>query len=349
MWIETSLQPVVRALVLAAITCLAMVAFAQDADPVAFIYPAQDKDLGPDNDLMDYLRKNTTSHIRFEDGRRFNYQDVITDVLKYSKDGTRYVARLTPYAYVAAELQGADFEVLATYVSKATGTVTYHSYLVVRGETAGDPYKFSTAPTQRDVIEYLEKPKPVKPTDPPPVWSPRTFVYHDKFSTSSYFVPSVFFRANRIFNTAPGAGGTLNPITVVERSDKKSSELIRMVANREADIAAVWDGTKKSFESDPKHAGLMANLRFIEIPTALPNDLLVCSKNLPLAQKEELRAAIRGMKGCSNGKPAFGGADSDFACWMDIGDAGEASKALVGLRREAIAPPASVTVRIRLA
>ena len=43
-----------------------------------------------------------------------------------------YLARITPYAYVAAEMLGAKLTILAVYQSAATQDMTYHSYFVVR-------------------------------------------------------------------------------------------------------------------------------------------------------------------------------------------------------------------------
>src|SRR6185503_20985701 len=47
------------------------------------------------------------------------------------RDSVPYLARMTPYACVTAEMLGAHFEILATYKSNATGSTTYHSYFVV--------------------------------------------------------------------------------------------------------------------------------------------------------------------------------------------------------------------------
>ena len=44
----------------------------------------------------------------------------------------RYLARITPYAYVAAEMLGAKLNILAVYKSAATHSTTYNSYFVVR-------------------------------------------------------------------------------------------------------------------------------------------------------------------------------------------------------------------------
>ena len=45
--------------------------------------------------------------------------------------GRGYLARITPLAYVAAEMLGAKLNILAVYQSAATNDTTYHSYFVV--------------------------------------------------------------------------------------------------------------------------------------------------------------------------------------------------------------------------
>ena len=87
-------------------------------------------------------------------------------------DNRQYFVRMTPYAFVAAEMLGARLEVLATYESVATGTTTYRSCFVVNAK------KFQGFPATMDGIhDYLRRlPKPAR------------FVYHDKFSASSYLL-----------------------------------------------------------------------------------------------------------------------------------------------------------------
>ena len=68
-------------------------------------------------------------------------------------DGS-YVARVTPYALVAAELLGANVQVLGTYVSQATGRTTYQSYFVVARN------RFSQPPELPDLVRMLRGAKP---------------------------------------------------------------------------------------------------------------------------------------------------------------------------------------------
>ncbi len=104
-----------------------------------------------------------------------------------------YLARLTPYACVVAELQGAKFDIVATYSSRATReknslnpALTYHSYFVVN--PAASKYSFSEIPTLREINDFLQA-------------SSRSFLYHDKFSASSYFIPLNHFRSQRIISS----------------------------------------------------------------------------------------------------------------------------------------------------
>ncbi len=50
-----------------------------------------------------------------------------------------------------------------------------------------------------------------------------------------------------------------------------SSELVRRVARGQTDFAAVWDGTKAKFEPGGKEHELGEKVRFIQLPTLLPN------------------------------------------------------------------------------
>lgn len=274
-----------------------------------------------DATLAEYLRR--TAKLTFSRMRPATYHHAIEEVVRRGETDSPYVARLTPYACVVAALQGARFEILATYSSRATRALTYHSYFVVK---ANHPdFSFSAAPNLREVGEFLRK-------------APRRFVFHDKFSTSSYFIPLHYFRTQGILRVEQGQfSGRLLKIGVSPlEPGMGSSDLVRAVAAGQADIAAVWDGTKTKFDKDPAAAGL----RFIQLDAVLPNDLLVASTSLPAERIDDLRKAIRTMR-C--GALDFAG---DFECWVDIDDAPEAREALAALRRLATAQPAPVTVRI---
>ena len=238
---------------------------------------------------------------------KFNtYGDLIERV---TTTADRYLVRMTPYAFVAAEMLGARLEVLATYESVATGTTTYRSYFVVNAE------KFKNFPETIDGIQvYLSTLKPAR------------FVYHDKFSTSSYLLPALWFRSHRIFATEQPANSLLR----VEAPSSSSSESVEKVAAGQADLAAVWDGTKGKFQHNPA-------VKFVPFSLTLPNDLLVASTSLDEATKATILKAIEGSPEISIG---------DFKRWRNIDDSPAALKALNDLKRVAKMPPAPVVVRV---
>jgi hypothetical protein len=149
------------------------------------------------------------------------------------------VARVTPYAFVVAEMRGAKVELLSTCVSRSTGKTVTNAFIVVPQASFPGP----TPPTLEHVLARL---KTLSDAD-----RPARFVYHNKYSTSSYFLPSLLFRARRVF----GHDRTSNPAGVtmiaVERNDSpSSSDLIRAVAEQAGDretIASVWNGPRAGF------------------------------------------------------------------------------------------------------
>lgn len=289
--------------------------------PIQFIGVTPDDDYeNADKALEEYLQR--AGRERFEARLRpADYHAAIQAVVERKAGSGPYVARLTPYAYVVAEIQGAQFETLATYLSQSTQALTYHAYFVVNAKHPG--FRFSDHPDLAELNEFLSS-------------GTRSFVFHDKFSTSSYFVPLNYFRTHRIFDTEKGQRtGRFTPISV-RQAGTGSSDLVRMVLSGQADLAAVWDGTKKKFENDPQYA----SLRFIRLDTTLPNDLLVCSSSLEPERREGLRSAVRKM---AQGNPPLAG---DFLSWVDLSDASDAREALAALRLGATAQPAPVTVQI---
>jgi hypothetical protein len=190
-----------------------------------------------------------------------SYGDLIR-ALAEPEPGRGYVARMTPYAYVAAEMLGAKLTILAVYRSTASTKTTYRSYFVARQDRFRKALKEKAPagePSLNDVVSYLKAFEPGA-----------RFVYHDRFSTSSYFMPSLYFRANDVVATNQSVTSRVIPITVDRVASNSSSELVRAVKAGRADLAAVWDGTRSQFEADPE-------LLFIPIPTNVPNDFLVAS------------------------------------------------------------------------
>jgi ABC-type phosphate/phosphonate transport system substrate-binding protein len=260
-----------------------------------------------DEQLTRNLGAGLGIELRHDDGFG-EYRDLIERVLS---EDTPYVARMTPYAFVAAQMLGARLEVLGTYESAATHATTYRSYFVVNAK------RFEAFPaTLEGVYEFLKSRSPNEPA---------RFVYHSRFSTSSYLLPALWFRTHRIFSTRH-----LNDAIVridVEQSQSGEDSIARVAAD-EAQIAAVSDDTKQ--ENNPA-------VLFIPLPLALPNDLLVAPAWLSEPSKAAVRAAIER-------SPEIG--IGDFKRWRSIDRAREALDALNQLNRVARAAPAPVVVRV---
>jgi ABC-type phosphate/phosphonate transport system substrate-binding protein len=224
---------------------------------------------------------------------------------------------------VAAEMLGAKFEILATYNSKAAKGTTYHSYFVVNRKN------FARPPGVSDLIEFLRR-------------KPATFVYHDRFSTSSYFLPSLYFRSQRVFMTSepPDPSDQIVRLHVSRDPAGDSSALVKRVADGDADVAAVWDGTKQKIEQGP----LDKQVYFIQLPDRIPNDLLVYSRWTSPSDVDQLRKAIGSMR---RDPPQIN--TGDYLWWEDFKKADAARSALANLRRIAAQHRAPVTVHIQAA
>src|SRR5687767_15029910 len=81
-----------------------------------------------DEKLRRYLSTQTGS--AFVSERPLEYGAVVNRLASWRPEKGYFMARATPYAFVAAEMLGAQLDGLATYVSTATGGTTYHSYFV---------------------------------------------------------------------------------------------------------------------------------------------------------------------------------------------------------------------------
>ncbi len=296
---------------------------AQTREPIDFlgVVPPKDDDYRKaDSALKDYLVKalRTTRPGVTMDYKKFDsYGEEIRNVTD-RREGA-YLARMTPYAYVTAWMLGADFDVLATYESKATGNTTYHSYFVVNRRSFGEGER--NLDTLRDYVKRLSNTK--RPV----------FIYHDQFSTSSYFLPALWLRRQLIFDMPASIGG-LTAIEARYNTEGSSTDSVQAVARGEADLAAVWDGTKQKFAASP-------DVWFIPLPDPLPNDLLVCTNRLNPDTKKAVTDAIAAMK-----KNAINIGIGDFTSWTQIQDALDARQALANLRQLATAPPAPVVVDI---
>ncbi len=303
--------------VLASTVLCVISSFAPANERVTFVGVALDQETrDADRRLQDYLQRS--ADIRFAP-EELEYGQVIERLADWDPAGGVVLARTTPYVQVVSEMLGAELEILATYVSEATGKTTYHSYYVARkGELPPNP-------RPADVISLVANaPDRLR------------FTYHNLFSTSSFFLPSLHFRANGVFHMAESTE-SLAAIQVSRAEVNSSSYLVRAVANGDADLAAVWDGTRARF-SDKDPVG--RSVSFVRLPSAIPNDLLVCSRSAPIELKESIRAAIRAM-------PEEEIAVGDFSRWVEIGDASEARAALADLRWLAREQTAPVTVDVR--
>ncbi|HLG58291.1 MAG TPA: PhnD/SsuA/transferrin family substrate-binding protein [Vicinamibacterales bacterium] len=314
-----------RAVVVAAAAVLSWIPALVGAEPdkpIAFLSVALDRDYAnADAKLRDYL--GTAVKRPLESPNPFGtYSDLIQALIARTEP---YLARMTPYSYVAAEMLGARFDVLGTYDSRATGSTTYESYFVVNAAK----YKARNLPqTPAGLHEYLKAARPD---------GPARFIYHDKFSTSSYLLPALWLRSNHAF-AATQVSGEMTAIEVTKNASS-STELVQKVARDEADLAAVWSGAKVKFEpGGDMYGDYHDKVLFIQLPTPLPNDLLV-SSGLDQRTRSQITAALERM-------PARGIDAGDFLQWRPIHTAPAALDALASLRILSAAPPAPVVVSI---
>jgi hypothetical protein len=114
-----------------------------------------------------------------------------------------------------------------------------------------------------------------------------------------------------------------------------AADLVRLVKQRRAEIAAVWAGTQSKFADDP-------DLRFLRLPNVLPNDLLVMTSMPDRALRERIVAGLRKM-------PDAAIDVGDFRKWEDFNAAPEARRALASLRQLTRAPAPPVPIKIRSA
>ena len=284
---------------------------------LAFIGVALDQETRQaDKKLQDYLYRRAGVSFAPEE---LEYGLVVDRLTRWRPEEGHFVARTTPYVQVAAEMLGANLELLGTYISSATQKTTYSSYFVVRRSD------FAVQPELSDVIRFIATSS-----------TPRRFIYHNRFSTSSFFLPSLFLRAQKVFHM-PASTESLVAISSRQIEESSSSALVKKVASGEADLAAIWDATRDRFGPDTE-AG--SKVYFVQLPTALPNDLLVCSVDLDETTKQALRTAVQGMDKAQIGI-------GDFMTWQDIREASEARAALADLRWLARERPAPATVEVR--
>ena len=180
---------------------------------------------------------------------------------------------------------------------------------------------------------------------------PARFIYHNKYSTSSYFLPSLLFRARRVFGLGDRASNPAGVTTIaVERNaSPSSSDLIRAVADsgrgRET-IASVWNGPMSGF-ADPagKHYQEFGKkVRFVPLPDDLPCDLLVATRKVDDKTKDAITAKLETLQPI--GPDAPGSDVHTWVQWANV-EAEGARRALSELRRQAGSSTLPVVVDVQ--
>ena len=240
-----------------------------------------------------------------------------------------FLARTTPYVFAAAELLGARLKIAAVARSHSD-SVTYHSYFVVHEERYVDENGTAYSQDIQGVKDYLSG-----------TGVRSEFLYHSRYSTSSYFLPSLFFRDNEISFGAEG-------LSTEDIGSDSSKQLVRSVANQDQgaghQFAAVWTGTKGHFEATadtlPGSTDAVAhgNVLYIQLPSALPNDLLVSRFDVSADMLEELTEGLE--------EAEIGKADVQHWVPIDRDDGEKAIGALADLRMGARQKLAPLTVEI---
>jgi hypothetical protein len=278
------------------------------------------------------------------DPEQLSYEAVINALLDDARGDTPLaraggvVARVTPYAFVVAEMRGAKVELLATCKSRSTGKTVTNAFMVVPQSSFPDP----TPPTLEQVLAHLKTLSEAE--------RPARFIYHNKYSTSSYFVPSLFFRARRVFGlgdrAANPAGVTL--IAVDRNASPSSSDLIQAVVDQTGGretIASVWNGPKSGF-ADPtgKHYQDGKKVWFVQLPDDLPCDLLVATRKVDDKTKDAITTKLETLQPIGPDSPG-----SDVQTWVPWanGEAEGARRALSELRRQAGSSTLPVVVDVQ--
>jgi ABC-type phosphate/phosphonate transport system substrate-binding protein len=269
-----------------------------------------------------------------------------TAVRRLSESGRsqRYLAHMTPYACVAAEMLGAKFEILATYHSKTTSDEVYHSFFVVNKDDVNKILTLGHKPGLAEFQQYLDERTKLGQTV--------RFVYQDKFSTSSYFLPSLYLRDEHVFAITESAGGSQKRILVEKAPPgEKARWLVDEVAAGRAQLAAVSDELANRPAPGAAVPDYFNKVYFVPLQAQIPNDLLVMSTALVNEEdspKAEILKAIEATKETS-GKDAakrWNGTDNEFQYWVNINEAAKALDALGELRRLAGTNQHYVTVSV---
>ncbi len=298
------------------------------------------------------------------------YGAAVRTLIDPSRD-VEYLAWVTPYVSVVAEMLGAEFEIIGTYRSQAvlkgleeaaTGDggnaeeeawvpddnegYTYRSYFVVNKDhmedVLGAEREAPGLPALEEYLRVLEQ----EGEEP-------EFYFNSKFSTSSFFLPSVYLRDQGMIDLVQAKD--IREDLGKKSGSVSSKRLVERVAKgAQPALAAVWDGTKTAFEGkespDPEARERWEqygqSVHFIPIESELPNDLLVVSASMSVEDRQRITTAIDEMTELD--PKVDPKVKTEFRVWRPINSDStrKARSALVGLRqlaREQIAP---VTVKI---
>jgi len=245
--------------------------FSEDRTSLQFLSVSSDTNTKQaDQKLLDYLRHKVP--VTFEK-QEMNYESAIKTLVDWDpeKQGP-LLARVTPEAFVVAEMLGADMEIVGTYLNKKSNSVTNDSYFVVHKE-----FGYEKAEVLKDFARHLDNQKAqikdfikvLKNRE-----TPARFVYHNKFSTSSHFLPYLYFKRRGIFSLFTQPKGKQKFIAIHSLAPDgiaTPSELIPIIKGRQADFAAIRASVKNQFDTDP-------DLKFIKLPYSTPNDFLIMVK-----------------------------------------------------------------------
>lgn len=311
-------------------------AVSQQRTPIQFMSVAPDAETQlADQKLLDYLRHKVP--VTFEK-QEMGYESSIQTLVDWDpKKQGPLLARVTPYAFVVSEMLGANMEIVGTYLNKSSNSVTGDSYFVVHKD-----FGYEKPEALEDFARHLDNPKTqtkdfielLKQRE-----TPARFAYHSKFSASSHFLPSLYFKKLGIFSLFTQPKGKQKFITIhglAPEGIANASELIPLIKGRQADFAAVRGSVKSKFETD-------VDLRFIKLPYSPPNDLLVMVKpfNKLIKQiKDQILETIRKMEATDIN-------EADILKWEDFSASPKARKSLSDLRYLAKSTPHPVVVNIR--
>ena len=192
-------------------------------------------DANADRELISYLKREvalrpevaTQSQLTISQ-QTYGYELVVEKLAGWSQGDGAFLARTTPYVYVAAEMLGADLDVLATYRSKATNATTYRSYFVVN---RSDFPRGATDPRRTGVVSQAEAAQ---------LHLPQQVQHLELLRVLAVLPPAPPLPHGPVHRRAVGHRRRRDP-------HRRQSELVKRVARNEANLAAVWDGTRVKF------------------------------------------------------------------------------------------------------